>query len=73
MIIGSPIYVYISDDGEVIETKGGFIWHYDIPESGEEFVPEDGAAEYFDGCGREDIAECIRTRQAYRYGKYEPF
>lgn len=61
-----PIYVYLADDGHVIPLKGGYLWHWDVPEEGEEFVPEEGAADFFRGCGREDIAALVETYERNR-------
>jgi hypothetical protein len=72
-----PDIVYEDDHDLVIQAQDGYRWTWDTPDAdppkGEAFVPEDGAADHFGSCGREDIAECIRTRTAYIYGHREPF
>jgi hypothetical protein len=68
--IGSPIVVYEDDSDLVTVAHGGYCW---TAEGTHELIPAESAADHFGSCGREDIAECIRTRTAYIYGHREPF
>lgn len=69
-LVGDPIYIYLADDCEVILEDGGYRWI--VYDAEEEFVPYEGAAEFFIANGREDIGKLIATGMTYRYGKYQP-
>lgn len=58
--------IFRSDESEVIAVEGGFLWLWWEPEPREEFIPETGAAEYFRGSGREDIAAAVEAWQERR-------
>ncbi len=68
--------IYEADDGYVrFQSEKNLEWHWDNGPDGEgtEIIPVADAADYFEGSGREDIAELIRNRETYSYGRYGQF
>jgi len=68
--------IYEADDGYVrFQDENTLEWHWDNGPDGEgtEIIPFAEAADYFEGSGREDIAELIRKRKTYVYGHSESF
>ena len=68
--------IYEADDGFVeFENSSTLHWYWDNGDgsTGDEYVPFEDAADYFEGSGREDIAELIQNRETYIYGNYGRF
>ncbi len=68
--------IYEADDGFVeFEDNENLHWHWDNGPDGEgnEFIPFEDAADYFESAGREDIAELIRKQKTCIYGHYGRF
>ena len=68
--------IYEADDGFVeFENPSTLHWYWDNGDgnTGDEYVPFEDAADYFEGSGREDIAKLIRNRETYHYGHYGQF
>ena len=66
--------IFDTDSDTVIIGAGGYHWSWDTRNgSGTDFVPDVGAAKYFERSNRLDIAECIHTGYACIFGKRHRF